>query len=124
MSPASQPCCSTSPKHRSPSPDGRVRDVVFPVVGEQTLRDLVREKKATGPSYHTSLRTVIRNSYRGHYRRAVPELLDTLEFRSNNALHRPVIDALDLVRRYARTKLHLAHGREGAARRCRARAVA
>ena len=88
-------------------PDGRVRDVVFPVAGEQTLRDLVREKKATGPSYHTSLRTVIRNSYRGHYRRAVPELLDTLEFRSNNALHRPVIDALDLVRRYARTKLHV-----------------
>ena len=38
---------------------------------------------------------MIRNSYRGHYRRAVPELLDTLEFRSNNALHRPVIDALD-----------------------------
>ena len=29
-------------------PDGRVRDVVFPVAGEQTLRDLVREKKATG----------------------------------------------------------------------------
>ena len=30
-------------------PDGVVRDVVFPVVGEQTLRDLVREAKATGP---------------------------------------------------------------------------
>lgn len=88
-------------------PDGRVRDVVFPVAGEQTLRDLVREKKATGPGYHTSLRTVIRNSYRSHYRRAVPEILDTLEFRSNNILHRPVIEALDLVRRYARTKLHV-----------------
>ena len=28
-------------------PDGIVRDVVFPVVGEQTLRDLVKEAKAT-----------------------------------------------------------------------------
>ena len=87
------------------NPDGAVREVVFPVAGEQTLRDLVRERKATGPSYRTSLRTVIRNSYRGHYRRAVPALLETLEFRSNNALHRPVIEALALVRRYARTKI-------------------
>ncbi len=39
-------------------PDGIVRDVVFPVVGEQTLRDLVKEAKATGPTYRTTLRTV------------------------------------------------------------------
>jgi Domain of unknown function (DUF4158) len=32
-------------------PDGIVRDVVFPVVSEQTLRDLVKEAKATGPGY-------------------------------------------------------------------------
>ena len=32
-------------------PDGIVREVVFPVVGEQTLRDLVKEGKATGPTY-------------------------------------------------------------------------
>ena len=31
-------------------PDGIVREVVFPVVGEQTLKDLVKEWKATGPS--------------------------------------------------------------------------
>ena len=34
-------------------PDGTVREVLFPVVGEQTLRDLVREAKATGPTYRT-----------------------------------------------------------------------
>jgi hypothetical protein len=44
-------------------PDGIVRDVVFAAVGEQTLRDLVKEAKATGPTYRTTLRTVIRNSY-------------------------------------------------------------
>ena len=58
-------------------PDGVVREVVFPVVGEQTLRDLVKEWKATGPTYRTTLRTVIRNSYRGHYRRMVPDLLQS-----------------------------------------------
>jgi TnpA family transposase len=86
-------------------PDGIVRDVVFPVVGEQTLRDLVKEAKATGPTYRTTLRTVIRNSYKGHYRRMVPEILQRLEFRSNNERHRPIIQALDLLKRYADSKL-------------------
>lgn len=87
-------------------PDGVVRDVVFPVTGEQTLRDLVKEWKATGPTYRITLRTVIRNSYRGHYRRMVPKLLAALEFRSNNERHRPVIQALDLVKRFIETQVH------------------
>lgn len=86
-------------------PDGAVRDVVLPVVGEQTLRDLVKEWKATGPTYRNTLRTVIRNSYRGHYRRIVPTLLVALEFRSNNERHRPVMQALALVKRFADTKV-------------------
>ena len=88
-------------------PDGVVREVVFPVTGEQTLRDLVREWKATGPTYRTTLRTVIRNSYSGHYRRMVPKVLQALEFRSNNEGHRPVIRALELLRLYADTKLRV-----------------
>ncbi len=88
-------------------PDGVVREVVFPVAGEQTLRDLVKEWKATGPTYRTTLRTVIRNSYSGHYRRMVPKVLQALEFRSNNEGHRPVIRALELLRRYADSKLRV-----------------
>jgi TnpA family transposase len=86
-------------------PDGTVREVVFPVAGEQTLRDLVREWQS-GPMYRKTLRTTIRNSYAGHYRRMVPKLLDALDFRSNNAIHRPVIEALALVRRYATSRQH------------------
>jgi TnpA family transposase len=88
-------------------PDGIVREVVFPVAGEQTLRDLVKEWKATGPAYRTTLRTVIRNSYSGHYRRMVPKVIQALEFRSNNEGHRPVIRALELLRRHADTKLRV-----------------
>jgi hypothetical protein len=87
-------------------PDGVVREVVFPVVGEQTLQNLVKEWKATGPTYRVTLRTVIRNSDRGHYRRMVPALLAALEFRSNNDRHQPVMEALDLVKRFATTKVH------------------
>jgi TnpA family transposase len=85
-------------------PDGTVREVVFPVVDDQTLQDLVKEGKTTGPGYRTTLRTVIRNSYKGHYRRMVPQLLEKLKFRSNNDHHRPVIQALDLLKRYAGSK--------------------
>ena len=77
----------------------------FPVAGEQTLRDLVKEWKATGPAYRTTLRTVIRNSYGGHYRRMVPKVLQALEFRSNNDVHRPVIQALELIKRYSDSKV-------------------
>ena len=69
------------------------------------MRDLVKEWKATGPTYRTTLRTVIRNSYAGHYRRMVPRLLGALEFRSNNERHRPVMQALALVKRFADTKV-------------------
>ena len=85
-------------------PDGVVREVVFPVAGEQTLRDLVKEWKATGPAYRTTLRTVVRNSYSGHYRRMTPKVLQALEFRSNNEGHRPVILAIELLRRHADSK--------------------
>ncbi|MEA3643369.1 MAG: Tn3 family transposase [Lamprobacter sp.] len=88
-------------------PDGVVRNVVFPVVGEQTLQDLVKEWKATGPTYRLTLRAVIRNSYRGHYRRMVPRLLAALDFRSNNDRHRPVVEALELVKRFAESKVRI-----------------
>jgi hypothetical protein len=84
-------------------PDDTVRTVIFPVAGEETLRDLVKEWQS-GPMYRRSLRTTIRSSYTGHYRRMVPALLEALDFRSNNAAHQPVIEALALVRRYAGTR--------------------
>jgi hypothetical protein len=72
------------------------------VVGEGTLRDLVREAEANELAFRARVRTVLRSSYSGHYRRMLDPLLGALRFRSNNAAYRPVIDALDLLARYAR----------------------
>ena len=85
-------------------PEGIVREVVFPVVSEQTLRELVKEWHATGPLYRHRVQTVIRSSYRSHYRRMLPRLLQSLELRSNNTLHRPLIQALELLKQYAQHK--------------------
>jgi len=68
-------------------PTGVVHEVIFPVVSEATLRDLVQEWKATGPFYRTHVQTVMRSAYRSHYRRMLPPLLAALEFRSNNTTH-------------------------------------
>lgn len=84
-------------------PDGIVRDVLFPVVGEDTLKDIIKEMKYTGPTYKQKVHTVMRSSYGTHYRRMVPALLDVLEFRSNNDVHRPVIDAIELLKQYKLT---------------------
>jgi hypothetical protein len=75
-------------------------EVIFPVVSEATLRDLVKEWKATGPFYRAHVQTVMRSAYRSHYRRMLPPLLEALEFRSNNATHQPLIRALTLLKRY------------------------
>ena len=83
-------------------PDGSVREVIYPAAGgEQTLQDLVREAKAQGRTYRQQVHTVMRASYSNHYRRMVPLLLQVLEFRSNNEIHRPVMRALGLLKRYA-----------------------
>ncbi len=81
--------------------DGVVKEVIYPVVSEKTLVNLVKEFKSSGTAYHQKVHTVIRSSYSRHYRRLVPKLLSLLEFRSNNEIHRPVIKALELLKKDA-----------------------
>jgi hypothetical protein len=61
-------------------PDDTVRAVVFPVVGEKTPQELVREAKANEHAFQARVRTVLRGSYSNHYRRMLPPLLAALEF--------------------------------------------
>ncbi len=81
-------------------PDDTVRRALYPVVGEGTLRDLVREAKANQNAFRGRVRTVLRSSYTGHYRQMLPHLLSALSFHSNNTAYRPVMDAIELLYRY------------------------
>jgi Domain of unknown function (DUF4158) len=76
---------------------------LFPVVPEATLRQLVKEAKATEQLFRAQVRTEIRGSYSNHYRRMLPRILDALEFRCANTLYRPVMDALALLDRRVET---------------------
>jgi TnpA family transposase len=76
------------------APDATVREVVYPIIGEQTLAALVKESQSEGPAYRQHVHALLRSSYSHHYRRMLPPILEALTFRSNNAAHRPVTDAL------------------------------
>jgi Domain of unknown function (DUF4158) len=81
-------------------PDDSVRRVVFPVVGEDNLRNLVAEYKSSGPAYRRTVQTTYRASYTNHYRAGLIRLLEVLQFRSEDS-RQPVLEAVQLVRRYA-----------------------
>jgi TnpA family transposase len=60
-----------------------------------------RVSVTSGSTYQRTVKATLRASYTNHYRAGLIKLLDALEFRSNNTTHRPVLDALDLITRYA-----------------------
>ena len=93
-------------------PEGTVKQVIFPVADESTLRALLQESQASGPGYRRSLQRRISASYRWHYRRMLAPLLNTLTFGSNNQRHQPVIDALALLKRYLGRKCRTYPARE------------
>jgi len=76
------------------------------VVSQKTLQDVVKEYKSNGPTYRQKVYKVMRSSYVHHYRRMVPQILETLEFRSNNDTHRPVVSALELLKKYQDSAQH------------------
>jgi TnpA family transposase len=82
------------------NPNGIVREVIFPVVGEETFAALLKEHQASGNPQNRRIHTVMRASYGSYYRRMLPKILAALEFRSNNTVHRPLLDAIDAIRRH------------------------
>jgi TnpA family transposase len=88
------------------NPEGKINEVIFPVVSETILVTLVKEFKSTGNQFRQKVHTVIRASYSHHYRRMVPELLNILLFRSNNDVHQPIIKALEVIKKYYNVGAH------------------
>lgn len=80
-------------------PEGMVKEVIYPVVSEEMLEDVIREAEAD-EKQEQQVKLVTRASYSHHYRRIVPVLLDALSFQCNNERHRPVMDALALLEKY------------------------
>ena len=77
-------------------PEGRVIDVIYPVAGVAKLKAVIAEHDAKG-TLDRRIQMVMRGSYASHYRRMLPKLLSVLDFQSNNAGWRPILEAIDLI---------------------------
>lgn len=77
-------------------PEGRVLEVIYPVAGVARLKAVIEEHRAKG-TLDRRIQTVMRGSYASHYRRMLPRLLSVLDFGSNNAHWRPILDAMALI---------------------------
>jgi len=82
-------------------PRGIVDEVIYPVIGEQTLKDLVREFKNTGIAYQREIHTTMRSSYGKHYRRMLTPILNALTFCTHHEKKSPIIEALHLLKKYS-----------------------
>jgi TnpA family transposase len=85
------------------TPDGTIRNVLFPCVKEATFHDLVAEAKASHPQYRSWYQAVMRQKFMRHYRRMLPLVLEHLSFRSENRFQ-PVIEALAVIKQSLGTK--------------------
>ena len=56
--------------------------------------------RVQGPTYRQARQRSFKASYTNHYRAGLIQILEVLEFRSNNTVHRPVLEALELIKRY------------------------
>src|SRR6185312_14921087 len=79
-------------------PNKTIRKGIYPVMSREQCQAIIQEEPEL--EYHHQVYLRMRSSYRDHYRRMMPGVLNMLEFRSNNESHRPVIEALALIKRY------------------------
>ena len=71
------------------NPEGKVRDVIYPVADKQSLQDVIDEYESTG-GYEVRVRTKMRSSYGQHYRQMLPAILKALTFRSTTRYTNPL----------------------------------
>lgn len=82
------------------NPKDPVEKVIYPIASKDILSKIIKELKSTGPFYRNSVQSVMRSSYVHHYRKLIPVILDCLNFCSNNTSHKPVIDGIELIKKY------------------------
>lgn len=81
-------------------PNGSIRDIIFPIVSEKLLKEIIVEYKYSGTGYRLKVNTRMRASYSKHYRRMLPQILEELDFCSNNSMYRPVIEAIQVAKKH------------------------
>ena len=64
------------------------------------IRDIIKDMTKNNREYKEKIYTKMHASYQGHYRKSLSKILNNLTFRSNNQVHQPIIEAIQLIREY------------------------
>ena len=84
----------------------RYMDHVFSsIVSEEAIDNTIEEFKLEGVSFKDREKVNMLKSFY-HYRQIVPILFDLIAFNSNNLNFKPVIEAIELIKKYSRQKIH------------------
>ena len=89
------------------SPNALVKNVIFPVVSEDTIDQIIREYEYGGQSYESKVNTRIKLTYRTHYRRTLINIISAIDFNSNNTAYKGLINAIKLLKKYSKSRLNL-----------------
>ena len=82
-------------------PEGLVKDVIYPIAGEEQLEQLINHLDEDEGSVRERLHKRFRFAYSYHYRRLLPQVLKALEFHSESPQMKPLMEALELLKTYA-----------------------
>lgn len=85
-------------------PKGIIEEHIFPIASEDKLRKIIEEYKKKGAKYQTILHEKVKSSYASYYRRMIMPFLQSVTFRCNNKYHQPILDGLELIKKYFSSK--------------------
>ncbi|MCI2416013.1 hypothetical protein MOQ72_01125 [Saccharopolyspora sp. K220] len=76
------------------SPDDTVRDALYPIVSEKSLRELLRDSERGEPVQARRERAVLRSTYSSYYQQVLLLVVGGLEFRCRETASWPIMAAL------------------------------
>lgn len=92
-------------------PNAKVKDVIFPIIDPVAAKEILDEKKGRkNPTVETF--EIMHRSWKLRYRSMLKDLLQTVEVHSNNAVYRPLLEALDWIHVNYDRRTKIIYGRD------------
>ena len=85
-------------------PEGDFEHDLFPHVPKETFEEFLEKHNHKEPSYEVSRAQHMREKYARSYRRELKKVLELLTFRATSTTYQPLLEGIELVRRYATSK--------------------
>lgn len=84
----------------SENPDGVIQDIIYPQVGQETLKNLARELYFKGRWYQTQVHMKMHSLYSHASRKMLLALLDAFAFKTNLNASMPLLEGIHIIKSY------------------------